>query len=352
MANRIVKSARDVATSLVVALFILLALEVVLRIGFPQAPRVVYRDDVSIALDDSVVGRIYAPLTSGRHTTREFDVQYDINEQGHRDATPYVTPKDTARTRILLLGDSFTFGHGVSYEKTWAVLMEERLNASGVRVDVVNAGIQGMDTRTEYLYLQRIIDAVDPDLVILTIMAHDLLTNRMPTGVGTRHARRRGRSLPQSHAALLGKRLVASNDRLYTEFCLRSSRRTFVSDPPTPMLTRKLALTDTLLGMTGDLCAEHDAGFGVMFIPQLFQVIVRGRGYRLDGVDVEYAGTALESLVVARDFGFRSTMGPLADSYAAGRRGLFHRVDGHLTEDGCSIVADEAAALVVEMLGP
>ena len=43
--------------------------------------------------------------------------------------------------RILAVGDSVTFGWGVSDEQSWPALLEARLAATGVPVEVINAGV-------------------------------------------------------------------------------------------------------------------------------------------------------------------------------------------------------------------
>ena len=61
------------------------------------------------------------------HRENDFKVQVKINSKGLRDNEyPYEKPDDTYR--ILMLGDSFTFGYGVNIEDTMAKVLEENLN--------------------------------------------------------------------------------------------------------------------------------------------------------------------------------------------------------------------------------
>ncbi|MGH7338949.1 MAG: hypothetical protein ACREKH_00500 [Candidatus Rokuibacteriota bacterium] len=65
---------------------------------------------IGIFRDDPRLGYTHVPLRSGRHKKAEFDVTYSIDAASCR-----VTPDPLeARGSVLVLGDSFTFGHGVA----------------------------------------------------------------------------------------------------------------------------------------------------------------------------------------------------------------------------------------------
>src|SRR6266849_1999814 len=50
-----------------------------------------------------------------------------INHLGFRDTRDYAIEKYPTTFRIIVLGDSVTFGHGSIYEHTYAYLLEGRL---------------------------------------------------------------------------------------------------------------------------------------------------------------------------------------------------------------------------------
>jgi len=58
---------------------------------------------------------------------------------------PSAAPSTTAPTspRIVILGDSLTAGLGLPVRQSYPALLQERLNAEGLRYDVVNAGVSG-----------------------------------------------------------------------------------------------------------------------------------------------------------------------------------------------------------------
>ena len=86
-------------------------------------------------------------------------------------------PKPEGSVRILVLGNSFAYGAGNSYEQSWPTLVERQLQRDGHPVEIVKAGVPGYDTRTEALFLERIFAEYQPDLVLLTFLPNDLFTN-------------------------------------------------------------------------------------------------------------------------------------------------------------------------------
>jgi acyl-CoA thioesterase I len=55
--------------------------------------------------------------------------------------------RDSARVgTILMLGDSLTDGYGLSRKSAYPALIEEKIRASGMRYNVINAGISGDTT--------------------------------------------------------------------------------------------------------------------------------------------------------------------------------------------------------------
>jgi len=71
--------------------------------------------------------------------------------------------------RILVLGDSFTFGAGVELEDTYVKQLETILRSknSSKEYEVINAGVMGYGTDQEFYYLKEWITKLKPDLVIV-----------------------------------------------------------------------------------------------------------------------------------------------------------------------------------------
>jgi lysophospholipase L1-like esterase len=94
----------------------------------------------------------------------------DVGPQGLRDRA-YAIPKPPGKKRILLLGDSITYGEFVDGEQTFAKLLERRLGD----VEVINAGVPAYSAYNEVeYYLARGRDFA-PDLVIVGVCLNDVV---------------------------------------------------------------------------------------------------------------------------------------------------------------------------------
>ncbi len=108
--------------------------------------------------------------------TSEYNVTYRINGDGMRDDE--VRPKEEYDMRILMLGDSFTFGQGVNKEETFSDVLEKKLNASGIHADVLNAGVVSYSPILEYVYLREKGLQYDPDIVIVNFDMSDVYDDK------------------------------------------------------------------------------------------------------------------------------------------------------------------------------
>lgn len=99
----------------------------------------------------------------------------EINARGMRGPL-FQDPKPEGGTRILMLGDSVTFGFGLQDdEETLPALLAAELAARGLReVEVLNAGVGGWSPWQEATFLEREGAALDPDLVILGFVLNDV----------------------------------------------------------------------------------------------------------------------------------------------------------------------------------
>jgi hypothetical protein len=99
-----------------------------------------------------------------------------INSQGLRDYE-YSLAKPPGVYRILLLGDSTTFGWGVPLTDTSAKILERELNAQHVpgypRFEVINSGVGNYDTVQEVTYYKTQGRNFHPDLVVLGYFIND-----------------------------------------------------------------------------------------------------------------------------------------------------------------------------------
>ncbi|MFC1627063.1 SGNH/GDSL hydrolase family protein [Patescibacteria group bacterium] len=103
--------------------------------------------------------------------TREFSSHYTTNSLGYRG--PEFTVKKPANTyRILMLGDSLTFGWGVEDNQTFSYLLPDFFDNQyqGKNLEIINAGFyDGYAPDNYYAYLKAEGLELEPDLVILNL---------------------------------------------------------------------------------------------------------------------------------------------------------------------------------------
>lgn len=101
-------------------------------------------------------------------------VDYRINALGLRGGE--ITAKAAGARRVLLLGDSYAFGLGVSEGEAISAQLEALLREAaggGDAIEVINAGVPAYQTEQERLLLERTGFALQPDLVVLLWFAND-----------------------------------------------------------------------------------------------------------------------------------------------------------------------------------
>jgi hypothetical protein len=102
-----------------------------------------------------------------------------ISNQGLRDRA--FGPKAPDEFRILLLGDSFTFGKGVSFDDTIGQHLERLANAkgAGARITVINGGTEGYGPWQERILLRERGFPLQPDMVILQVFPANDIDNTL-----------------------------------------------------------------------------------------------------------------------------------------------------------------------------
>ena len=120
------------------------------------------------------------PNFSGTEVSPEYAVPININSKGLRDdEVDFEKPENAYR--VLVVGDSFTFGSGVSSEHTYSNQLEEMLNRrqTGKTWQVVNSGISGYGTLQEYAFWEEEGWKYEPDFLILQFLANNDLTDNL-----------------------------------------------------------------------------------------------------------------------------------------------------------------------------
>ena len=71
--------------------------------------------------------------------------------------------------RIFTVGGSTTYGVGTTADETWPAYLQQIINEEiiGKKIEVINAGLGGATTETEYNLIKNKIAALEPDLIIM-----------------------------------------------------------------------------------------------------------------------------------------------------------------------------------------
>jgi lysophospholipase L1-like esterase len=108
-----------------------------------------------------------------RHPTSGRDVRVRTNSLGVRG--PEIPPRIAGELRVLVLGDSITFGDYVDEDETYPAKLEARLRAlePGRLVRVINGGGPSLGTQDEATLLADLGPAIRPDLVLVGFYLND-----------------------------------------------------------------------------------------------------------------------------------------------------------------------------------
>ena len=113
-----------------------------------------------------------------------------VNNWGWRDRDRSINNQQGAY-RIMIIGDSNTFGYIVRKEKTFTYLLESKLNENGFNVEVLNISYPGWGTLQQFESLKREGRKFKPNLVIFAITRNDFNEN-----VSYKMAGKTGRRIP------------------------------------------------------------------------------------------------------------------------------------------------------------
>ena len=212
------------------------------------------------------------------HTRKTYQgVMISTNALGFRDRE--IERKQDGELRILLLGDSITFGYGVSDEETYGRKLESILTSElGRKVRTVNAGMGGFNTVQEAAFLENQAAAIDPDVVSLLYLPNDIDSNIPPFHPGE---------------AIYGNASKVTRILLEKSWLFRLA--VFASTEPEPKRLAELGIRGrgakdslTALARIAALCRQRrvpfetffyrekeESGAGARFIDELFSQVSR-----------------------------------------------------------------------------
>lgn len=129
--------------------------------GFPRR--------LFVATDDPDLGYRLRPDID----TQARGVHVVTNEHGMRGASVARTPAPGTH-RVLVLGDSVAFGFRLEEPDTFPVLLEQEIEARDDGAwEVLNAGVEGYNTRNQLVYLRTSLLDFAPETIVLVFNLND-----------------------------------------------------------------------------------------------------------------------------------------------------------------------------------
>jgi len=153
---------RHILFGLAILLIVIVCLEGITRLWakyvIANPPAVV---PATLGQFDRQLGWSLKPLSRATSERTGYRIEYKINSKGLRDdETTYEKPSSIFR--IVIVGDSHTFGYGVPIEKHFSKLIESYLEG----VEVINMGVNAFGLDQMLLYLKSEGFRYQPDLVV------------------------------------------------------------------------------------------------------------------------------------------------------------------------------------------
>lgn len=317
--------------------------EIVVRIAAPQTlpsqsrvRQLVVKD---MYVPDETAGFRLSPNFKGRIEYGAAVTEFTTNSLGLRDDE--IGPKTPERERILILGDSFVWGWGVSQGEEWVselerLLDEERGSGS---VECINGGVNAYGTEAQLALLERLGPEISPDLVLVAFFTNDFTDNLLgATGVYTVKDGYLFDRFTQKH---FQENVLERTSHLYrlAKRGYGEARRRLLKLPPSTRAVREFSEADFAEGKRlsekhllaiRDWCASHGARFGVVWLHADVYVLPR------EEPDVPIQSELQASLAAANV--------PSIDLLPILRRessraGLFIPGDGHFTIRGNKVAA-------------
>lgn len=318
--------------------FAIIVAEIVLRVILPSP--IIWKNPQEKYLFDPEIGFRLKP---NQHAYTH-DEPVDINSQGIRDAEYSSTPGMQV-TRILALGDSQTFGNGLTLADTWPKQLERELNdrTTAGNFEVLNGGLPASDTWQHEILLQRLMTEYNPDIVILAFYVNDIVSR--PAVI--RHAQDDSTTPMDLRLVYLLKRsaLLLSLRNAYDSLMqMVAPSRAFLMSKEVlagvsnPEIDKRWEQVNKSLSAMKDLTETNNITFLVVSLPRRDQVDGR--------LPSEKYNQRLSAVMKNAGVRFINLLGPLQEAYKVYGKSLFIPWDGHNTAIANRVIAKNVAAAI------
>jgi hypothetical protein len=251
------------------------------------------------------------------------------NSRGIRGTDEHAPGRRPGIRRIVVVGDSFTFGEGVSDDETYPARLQARL---GPGVEVINLGVHGYGHDQMLIHLREEGLRYEPDLVVLGYYADDVARN----GLSFRDYAKPRFALRDGALVLTGSP-VPSPPRTLAREALRSHLLDVLGMAwrlrPTPRPSADdVRVTAAILDEMRRTAQGHGARFLIVDLPPVDQIPLPGDLGPAEAEVVEYARDRGVPLCRTRDELRRRSAGrPI--------RGLFGHYDAAVQADVAEVLA-------------
>jgi len=121
---------------------------------------------------DDILGYKFAPGLKVRIPHEGGGYLVKTNKEGFR-CDNEVTVKTAKARRVMVFGDSYTAGDGVSNGKRYSDVIEQTLEDT----EVLNFGLSGSGTDQQYLIFQKYAEKIEYDAVIISVLVENIERN-------------------------------------------------------------------------------------------------------------------------------------------------------------------------------
>ena len=321
-----------------------LALEVVLRVwdAVPEVGSPLY----GFHDTDADLGWAGKPNVRLRYHRPEFDTLVELDAAGWRKPQPSV-PADPMH-RVLVLGDSYTWGWGVAQGELFTDRLQVQLAPT---VAVYNRGVIGFGTAQEYLLLKRELAAHRYDTVVLMFYLNDIADN-----IDGKDGHRpyfdllNGGLVPRNQPTLARTSPVRlffrdhSRAYMFLEFEIGMLKRRFKGEAEDEREYKEVAAIDfhdlpgyevtaRLLGEMNRLVRAHGARFFLVYIPHRSEV-EHATGYPY----ARAVRAMIDDIAQREGITVIDLRGPFR-AHAEAKQTLVYPIDGHWTPAGHQLAA-------------
>lgn len=119
---------------------------------------------------DSEIGYRYIPGLKARIPHESGGYLIRANKMGFRSQREFTPEKTPGKCRILLFGDSHTAADGVSNEKRYSDLIENRIPG----LEIYNYGLPGTGTDQQYLTCRKYASGIEHDAIMIVVMVENI----------------------------------------------------------------------------------------------------------------------------------------------------------------------------------